>query len=83
MFKITNGEGFHITFANGYTCSVQWGPYHYCDHVSKEPCSARTAEIAYFKGTGPLIEFPEVNDAVKSRVSADEVAVWLAKVAAL
>lgn len=28
-FKITDGKGFHITFANGYTVSIQigWGNY--------------------------------------------------------
>ena len=25
MFKITSGKGFHVTFPNGYTVSVQWG----------------------------------------------------------
>jgi hypothetical protein len=32
MFKITMGKGFHITFKNGYTISVQWGPGNYCDN---------------------------------------------------
>ena len=35
MFKITEGKGFHITFANGYTVSVQFGPDNYCDHYHK------------------------------------------------
>jgi hypothetical protein len=30
--KITDGKGFHITFANGYTVSVQFGPGNYCDN---------------------------------------------------
>jgi hypothetical protein len=32
MFKITDGKGFHITFENGYTVSVQWGCNNYCDN---------------------------------------------------
>ena len=32
MFKITMNRGFHITFKNGYTVSVQFGPNSYCDH---------------------------------------------------
>lgn len=32
MFRITNGKGFHITFANGYTLSVQFGPGDYCNN---------------------------------------------------
>lgn len=31
-FKITNGKGFHITFPNGYTASIQWGWGNYCDN---------------------------------------------------
>jgi hypothetical protein len=30
MFKITQGKGFHMTFANGWTVSVQWGSGNYC-----------------------------------------------------
>ena len=29
MFKITQGKGFHITFANGWTVSAQWGIGNY------------------------------------------------------
>ena len=32
MFKITSGKGFHITFQNGWTVSVQWGPGNYCEN---------------------------------------------------
>jgi len=31
-FAITDGKGFHMTFANGYTISVQWGRGNYCDN---------------------------------------------------
>ncbi len=34
MFKIIEGRGFHITFKNGYTVSVQFGPNSYCDHYN-------------------------------------------------
>jgi hypothetical protein len=33
MFKITHKKGFHITFENDYTVSVQFGPGNYCDNV--------------------------------------------------
>ena len=29
-FSITDGKGFHITFENGWTVSVQFGQYNYC-----------------------------------------------------
>ena len=36
MFKITRKHGFHITFENGYTVSVQFGPGNYCDNYDME-----------------------------------------------
>jgi hypothetical protein len=58
MFKITASKGFHITFANGYTVSVQWGPGHLCDHYAVPTCSnlerscggvgSGTAEVAVY-----------------------------------
>lgn len=35
-FRIISGKGFHITFANGYTVSVQFGGGNYCDNRSAE-----------------------------------------------
>lgn len=32
FFCITAGKGFHVTFANGWTVSVQWGGGDYGDH---------------------------------------------------
>lgn len=53
-FSITAGKGFHMTFSNGITISVQWGPGNYCDnrhmtyHEEKEAGEkgSDTAEIA-------------------------------------
>lgn len=52
-FRITDGKGFHITFANGHLFSCQWGWGNYCDHYDKFPTSnyelgaegSNTAEI--------------------------------------
>ena len=32
MFSLKGGQGFQITFENGYTVSVQFGEYHYCSN---------------------------------------------------
>jgi hypothetical protein len=32
MFKVTRGKGVRITFASGWTISIQWGPGNYCDN---------------------------------------------------
>ena len=34
-FRITDKKGFHITFENGWTVSVQFGPANYCDHYGR------------------------------------------------
>lgn len=34
MFSVTLGKGFHMTFKNGVTASVQWGPGNYCENSS-------------------------------------------------
>jgi hypothetical protein len=53
-FDITNGKGFHMTFANGWTISVQFGGGSYCDHHDRYDLSnvlsycgpSKTAEFA-------------------------------------
>jgi hypothetical protein len=57
-FRITDGKGFCLTFANGYSLSVQFGPGNYCDHGNwsqlapdNRKCGeegSNTAEIAVF-----------------------------------
>jgi hypothetical protein len=82
MFKIIEGRGFHITFKNGYTVSVQFGPSSYCDHynlygyVSNEECGkigATTAECAVIVDD-VLIETPLFDgDTVKGWMTSKEV----------
>ena len=33
-FRITGGKGFHVTFDNGWTVSVQFGCFNYCANRS-------------------------------------------------
>jgi hypothetical protein len=82
MFNITQGKGFHITFANGYTASVQWGKGNYCtNRYGEDGESSATAECAawspsgdWVKGTDGMV-FPEQNPA--------DVLAFLNRVAAL
>jgi len=32
MFYISDGKGFQITFSNGFTASVQFGEFNYCEY---------------------------------------------------
>lgn len=55
-FKITSGKGFHITFDNGWTVSVQFGAANYCSgrdtdrymSVSGEDLEALDREHGHF-----------------------------------
>lgn len=67
MFRITKGKGFGITFENGYTVSVQFGPANYCDHYRRrighdeEDCGREgsgSAECAVFGPDGSLVKLP-------------------------
>ena len=70
-FKITGKKGFHITFANGWTVSVQFGQYNYCDfyhttawngiELDAEECGSHgsdTAEVAVFDAEGTMVLHP-------------------------
>ena len=61
-FRITDGKGFHITFENGYTVSVQFGKYNYCSNRDRRDDEAQqgkdgsgTAETAVWAQDGDLI----------------------------
>lgn len=82
-FHITRGKGFHITFKNGYTVSVQFGPGNYCEHYDRaigreeEKCGAEgslEAEVAVWKDGGDLLEHPDFGEnTVKGYVDAEYV----------
>lgn len=46
-FSITGGKGFHMRFENGWTVSVQFGPYNYC---SRRNTSFETLQTSKEKG---------------------------------
>ena len=61
-FAITRGTGFHMTFANGITISVQFGPGLHADHYFHNPLfstpsewSSETAEVAAWDSTGAFL----------------------------
>ena len=66
-FRITGGKGFHLTFPNGVTVSVQFGPGNYCDNYDddmmewvtgkgRKTLESMTAEIAIWKKGGEWIK---------------------------
>jgi hypothetical protein len=90
--SITQGKGFHMTFANGWTVSVQFGAGNYSDNYAapfpydsqfQNNCGALgsdTAEIAAFrKDTEVWHDFG--GDTVKGYCTPNEVAEFIAMVA--
>lgn len=79
MFKITDRKGFHITFKNGVTISIQFGPGNYCQHFGsgmllfyKDPPKIHAsldAEVAAWNKDGVWYDFD-----LKEFCGADPVA---------
>jgi hypothetical protein len=87
MFRITNSKGFHMTFANGITISVQFGPGNYCENrdkrdaypykpVSAEDVQCKNAEIGIWAADGAWCTRQAVKD-VTEQEAYDDVEGWL------
>ena len=96
-FGVSTGKGFHMTFSNGWTVSVQWGPGNYCDNQDMEalfkhsdqlragrtPClQANSAEIAAWDSAGCWYKFNEYEQ-VKGWCKPDEVLAFMNTIAGL
>lgn len=79
MFKICDQKGFHITFDNGYTVSVQFGPGNYSDnydlsimdYIGKPVPPSFTAETALISPDGKFVSYK--GDDVQGRQTAEDV----------
>ena len=87
---ITFGKGFHLTFDNGYTLSVQIGTYNYCDNEDREQVeTSSTFEGAIFDKMGELIPWPapQPNEphslTVGVRIPVSEIPRWISYVSNL
>ena len=90
MLDITRGVGFRMTFANGYTLSVQFGAGHYCGNrnmpFGAPPDadgfhSCPNAEVAVLTPTGKFMKLGE-NDDVIGYQTANDIAALIATVSA-
>ena len=81
-FKITNNTGFHVTFENGVTVSVQFGPANYCENKKLDilenydiKLSCENAEVAIFIKNGKWItkEYKDAGDEILGWVGVEEV----------
>ena len=85
-FDITAQQGFHITFENGWTVSVQFGRANYCANrnissMAVVPASPN-AEIAAWDANGKWFEDKDGNT-VQGHMKADEVLAFMNKIAAI
>jgi hypothetical protein len=83
-FAITGQKGFHITFENGWTVSVQFGAGNYCENRNHPdwdgPVPSRTAEVAVLSPDG---EFHDLGgDIVRGWQSPQEVLALFVETAA-
>lgn len=92
MFETTGNKGFHMTFANGNTISVQFGYGNYCENynadfnklLKKEDWKSKDAEVATWdkEGNWNLRKyFPDLSDDVKGQMSSDDVLALMNKIA--
>lgn len=78
-----NGNGFHITFVNGYTASVQWGAGGYCDNRDSDEYykllpKSSNAEVAAWDKDGNWVSFG--NDTVMGWRTPHQVLKFLKKI---
>ena len=88
MFACCENKGFHITFQNGVTISVQFGPYAYCERRTagrfqpeetpkgKERWESSDAEVAILLPDGKFYRIQE-HDNVIGWQTAEDVAKWI------
>ena len=89
-FSNSEGRGFHLTFENDWTISVQFSGGHYCDNkeesydfaknriLNGKTTSSSNAEIAVWRRNGGLIWLE--NDNVRGWNTTNEVAQVIHKV---
>lgn len=89
MFAITPcGEGFNMKFANGWSISVQFGPFNYCDNKSSTTMEAvpdangfyesGTAEVAVFNPDDKMVRIHDCDSVLKYQ-TPDQVAALIAQ----
>ena len=84
--KTTSLNGFHISFSNGWTASIQWNPGSYCDNYNKfgqrgQALESSTVEVACWPKDGKLTDIWDHGDSVKGYMPVEEIPAFLTKVA--
>lgn len=74
--KTSFNDGFHMTFENGWTISVQFGKSNYIADREHDGHSIN-AEIAAWGPDGEWYYFPDSNDQVLGWQSPNQVLEWM------
>ena len=92
-FQTNQNKGFHITFENGWTVSVQFGRGNYSDNYdwqgagyegpveNEQAPKSRTAEVAIWPNGGEMSELP-CGQTCGNRYSPEQVLALLNETAA-
>ena len=73
MIKVSP-KGFYMTFSNGWTVSVQFGEFNYCDNKYQDARSeCANAEVAVFDRNGTFYRLTPHDD-VEGYVEPDKIA---------
>jgi hypothetical protein len=56
MFSITQNKGFSLTFANGITISIQWGPMNYCANKDISFTALNATQVGHPVPASPTAE---------------------------
>lgn len=82
MFAMNDDKrpGFRMTFANGWTASIQWDRGMYCENRDRGSDKSADAEIACWPAGGDLARFKD-GDTVSGWVAPEKVAAFMAYVA--
>lgn len=89
MFKICDQKGFHMTFANGWTVSVQFGygnygsNYSFAGKYDGPVPPAETAEVAAWRESSEGMAILDSGDSVAGHYTPDRVLALMTKVASL
>lgn len=81
----TTGNGFHMTFANGWTASVQWNLGNYCANRERAPLTGEcmNAEVAAWKSGEDYKFNSKSNCIVEGWCTPEKVVEFLATIAKL
>jgi hypothetical protein len=88
VFRVTGSYGFHVTFSNGVTASVQFSNDHCCSarHQSPRESSCPNAEVAFFRDktwlTKEIVQNRRYVDDIIGHVSPDDLIPLLVAAAA-